>query len=249
MATALKSDIHNVREPFKWIALGWRDMRRHPALSLAYGATLLVAGAGLWLLLWSVGRTELIPAAAAGFALAGPVLASGLYDMSRRIERKERVRFVDVASLSWLREGTFVVGLIVMFALLGWLRIAGVLVEAFFPNPGLSPVGLLLRILTTSDGHILLAVGTGVGFVFAATIFAIAAFSLPMLVDRDIDALTAIGESIKIVTSHPFSSLLWAGCIAALLVACLATAFLGLIVVFPILGHASWHAYRSVTSG
>jgi uncharacterized membrane protein len=69
-----------------------------------------------------------------------------------------------------------------------------------------------------------------------------------MLVDRDIDALTAIGESIKIVTSHPFSMVLWAGCIAALLAACVATAFLGLIVVFPVLGHASWHAYRSVAA-
>jgi uncharacterized membrane protein len=134
-----------------------------------------------------------------------------------------------------------------MFALLGWLRIAGVLIEEFFPHSGLSPEALLLLILTTSEGHILVAVGTGVGFAFAATIFAIAAFSLPMLVDRDVDALTAIAKSIKIVASHPFSSVLWAGCIAVLLAVCLATAFLGLIVVFPILGHASWHAYRSVT--
>jgi uncharacterized membrane protein len=246
MPAILRSSVPKTVGPQVWLLLAWRDFRTKPLLSLSYGATFLVAGIVICLVLWSAGLSELIPAAAAGFALVGPVLAGGLYEMSRKVERRLPVEFSDLFGLSWLREGTCIMGVMLMFAVLVWMKIASLLVTLFFAPEQLDLAELTRLALTTPDGHTFVTAGTLVGGILATAIFAVSAFSIPMMLDRDIDALTAMGESVKIVISHPFLSIIWAACIAAAIAVVIATAFIGFIVVFPILGHASWHAYRSL---
>lgn len=233
----------------EWLRQGWRDLMIKPLSSFAYGALvfLLSVGiiAGLAFLQWDY---VLLPALA-GFLVFAPVLAAGLYEKSRAIEQNEPVRFRRMA-LPRAKSGRgqiLFMGALLSGLMVLWMRSAVVIYALFFgvrPFPGFDDVTPML--FNTPTGWAILTVGIIVGGLFAAFSFAIAAFSLPMMLDKRVDAFTAMGTSVALVWNNLRTMLTWAAIVLALFVACLVTGLIGLIVIFPWLGHATWHAYKAV---
>jgi uncharacterized membrane protein len=233
---------------FDWLAAGWRDFRTEPGPSLAYGLFVLALSAaivaGLWWLDWGF---ILFPALA-GFLVFAPALATGLYEKSRALDTGEpvtlrRMLFPRPASGGQiLFTGALLCGLMLL-----WMRAAVIIYALFFGvNP--FPEGLdhvLDMLLTTQKGAAMLLVGGVVGALFAAFSLAISAFSIPMMYDREVDALTAIGNSWALVWNNRRAMIVWGAIVLALFTLSLATGLLGLVIVFPLLGHATWHAYKA----
>jgi uncharacterized membrane protein len=220
--------------PWRWLRLGWRDYRRAAGLSLSFG--LVIAGISVVVaaLAWSLGRFALLAALLSGFVFVAPLIGVGLYCVSRDLAAGRPPALRRCLSLS-----RRVVGQAAVFALcqlvivLLWSR-AGMMVTAFVP-------------VEEGDGGTLLEfllVGSAVGSIFAAATFAVSAFSLPMIADRDVDMVTACVSSIRAVICNKRVMLSWAALIVLLTAAGFATAFIGLAVVMPWLAYASWHAYR-----
>ncbi len=221
--------------PLRWIRQGWADLCAAPQQSLAYGLAIvvlswLVTGIGL-----ALGSYWAVLVLLSGFVFIAPVLALGLYSISRQVERG------DAPSLSrCLAEQRRTLGTTMVFALallvlfLVWAR-AGSMVHVFFPmqsDPHWSELALFF------------GVGSAVGSVFAMLTFVFSAFSLPMICDRDADAVTAIVTSVNAVLRNKGAMLMWALLIVALTAVGFATALVGLGVTIPLLGYATWHAYR-----
>ncbi|MBI1212631.1 MAG: DUF2189 domain-containing protein [Alphaproteobacteria bacterium] len=234
-------------DPWRWLAKGWRDLWSAPVLSLGYGAVFVLAGllgtAGLWLVGWE----PMVPIAAAGFALLGPILAVGLYEISRRLELGLPIRLRDVV---FVRTAAPVqlgfMAFLLIFIYLVWLRAATLLI-AFFIYDNVMPLGdFLTFVLTTPEGLALLVVGTIIGGLLALITFVISALAIPILMQKDIDAMTAMSASVEVMMDAPGPMLLWGWLIGVLTVFGFATMFIGLIVIFPLIGHATWHAYRSI---
>lgn len=221
--------------PLRWLRLGWADMKRAPRLSLAYGLALMLLSVLIALFTWRFGTLALYIGLATGFVFIGPVLAVGLYSISRQLGKGLR------PVLGYcLREGTthlkelLVLGIILLVVLLVWAR-AAAMVHVFFPaisEPGLAE---LLPFL---------GIGSAVGAVFALIVFASSAFSLPFILDRKVDAITASVSSFNAVLQNKKPMALWAGLIGLSVLLGFATAFVGFAVLLPLIGHATWHAYR-----
>ncbi|MEO1242594.1 MAG: DUF2189 domain-containing protein [Pseudomonadota bacterium] len=234
--------------PWSWLGAGWRDMMRAPVLSIGYGV--LVVGSGLLItyLLWRLGYSALIPVAFGVFALVGPLLAVGLYEISRRLEAGEPPRLWPV-KFAGPRSPMQIayIGFFLMFAALVWVRIA-VMIYALFASASYVPLNDFMGFaFSTGAGLAMLVVGTVVGGVIAFVIYLFTVVSIPMLMNERTDAFTAIATGIKAFNISPGAMLLWAWLIAIITAASVATLFVGLAIAFPLLGHASWHAYRDIT--
>ena len=233
---------------FRWLAAGWRDLLVQPAPSLIYGAIVFVVSAAVVFGLFTLGWDYILFPALAGFMVVGPILAVGLYEKSRRIAAGElvslgRMIFVRAASGGQI----LFTGVLLCLLMLAWMRAAVIVYYLFFglrPFPGLQHIATVL--FTTLDGGAMLAVGTVIGAVFAAFSFAISAFSIPMLLEERVDALTAMGTSIALAWNNLPVMLAWGAIVLGLFLLSLATGLLGLVVVFPVLGHGTWHAYRAI---
>jgi uncharacterized membrane protein len=210
-------------------------MVRAPRLSLTYGAVLMALSVLIAALTWRFGTLALYIGLATGFVFVGPVLAVGLYSISRQLGMGRR----PVMGYC-LREGTYhlrellVQGIILLVVLLVWARAAAT-VHVFFPD---EPNPALEQLLP------FLAIGSLVGLVFAAIVFAASAFSLPMILDRKVDAISASVTSINAVLRNKKPMLLWAGLIGLSVLIGFATACIGFAVLLPLIGHATWHAYQ-----
>jgi uncharacterized membrane protein len=223
--------------PFRWLAAGWRDMRVAPGQSLGWGFVVLglswlVSLLALWLGSWIMLLSLL-----SGFVFLGPLLAIALYAVSWQIEHG-RVPTLDRsldAARSRIGDG-MVFTLILLVIFLVWAR-AGSMVHVFFPVESRPDFHQLLRFL---------AIGSAVGSIFAAITFAASAFSLPMLMDRKADTVTAVITSVNAALRNKLTMVVWLALIVVLTGIGFATAFVGLVVLFPLLGHATWHAYREV---
>ena len=237
-------------DPFKWLALGWQDFMIQPAMSLVYGLMIFVVSVGFVGGLVALGRDYILFPAFAGFMVVGPILAVGLYEKSRRIEDGKPVRWSNLFFVKPRSGGQILfTGVLLCLLMMVWMRAAVIIYALFFgllPFPGLDHIAPML--FTTQTGWAMLAVGTAVGGLFAAFSFAISAFSIPMLLNEDVDALTAMGSSMALVWNNLRVLLIWAVIVLVLFLVSLATGMLGLIVIYPLLGHATWHAYRAVQS-
>lgn len=234
--------------PLAWLRAGWHDLVNHPGPSLLYGVFVFLLSAGIvGGLIWLTLDYALFPAVA-GFLVFAPALAIGLYDKSRALELGEPVSLRHML-LPHARAGGQVLftGALLCGVMLLWMRAAVIIYALFFgvrPFPGLDHIAPML--FTTSTGIAMLVVGTLIGGLFAAFSFAISAFSIPMMLDKRVDALTAMGTSWALVWNNLSVMLIWGVLVLILFLLSAATGFIGLIIVFPWLGHATWHAYRAV---
>jgi uncharacterized membrane protein len=234
--------------PWSWLAAGWRDLKRGGWVSLSYGLFFALASAAITLGLWLTDSMQVLPPLAAGFMLVGPLLAVGLYEISRRLEAGKPVS-IEAALLSMTRSPVQIgfLGVLLMVCLLFWIRLAFLLFALFLGTGAAPPPEIFVsQLLFTPEGLGLVVVGTLAGALLAFGVYAISVVSVPLLLDRDIDAMTAIIASLKSVRLNWKPLLLWAWLIAIITIAGLATFYVGLIVTFPLIGHATWHAYRDL---
>lgn len=232
----------------RWLRQGLRDVAGAPLLSLGYGlAIFIVSIASVWTMLVLRWDYFILPALA-GFMIVGPLIAVGLYGISRAREMRQRPSLNESLRFGVRAIGQlFFAGLVLSLLFLMWMRAAVIIYALFFGYrafPGLEHLVPLL--ISTPLGWGMIVVGSIVGALFAAFAFAASVFSIPMLVNEPTDVLTAMGTSIALVWNNLPVMIAW-GIIAAVLFAfSIVTAFVGLILVFPLLGYGTWHAYRAI---
>ena len=232
-------------DPWRWLRAGVRDFTRAPLIGLFYGAAFMVMG---WALLEVYERAPAyVLALAAGFLLMGPFLCLGLYRVSQGLERGEKPGFGDSLLAFEARLGPLAIfGFVLLVLEMLWGRAALVVFAVSFDGmPDFK--GSILALFDPENLGFIVAY-FAVGGVFAGLIFAVSVVSIPMLLDRPVDAVTAGLTSLRLVLSQPGVMLSWGAIITVLVVAAMLPWFAGLVVVAPVLGHASWHAYRAAVA-
>ena len=221
--------------PLRWLRLGWADITRAPRLSLTYGFVLMLISVLIGALTWRYGTLPLYLGLATGFVFVGPILAVGLYSISRQLEASLAPFMGHCIQEGWHHvRGLMVLGLVLLIVLLVWAR-AAAMVHIFFPveaNP------------TWQELLPFLGIGSAIGSIFVVVVFAVSAFSLPMIMDRKVDSITAVVSSVNAVLHNKGAMLVWVSLIGLTVLIGFATAFLSFIVMLPLIGHATWHAYR-----
>jgi uncharacterized membrane protein len=234
--------------PWTWLATGWRDVWTMPHVSIVYGAFFTLAAALLAIGLWVVGAPSLFLALAGGFLLIGPFVAVGLYEASRRLAAGQvpNLGEVVVAGLGARGELAFF-GAVLLFAFFVWLQLAFLLLMLFLGTSEVPRASTFMHtLLFTPQGLGLLVVGSLIGGIIAAMIFAISAVAVPMLLEKKIDAVTAARASVAAAVHNPKPMALWAALIVVIMAAGFATLLVGLAISFPLIGHATWHAYADI---
>ncbi len=233
---------------FRWLAKGWRDLWTSPLSSLAYGLLVFIVSIVVIYTMFTMGWDYVLFPALAGFMIIGPVIAVGLYQKSRSIEKGRPARLDEMILVRSGSAGQIIfLGLLLALLMLLWMRAAVLLYALFFGYRGFPGTeGIIPLLLGTPTGWAMLITGTLVGGLFAAFAFAISALSVPMLLVKRIDAVTAMGTSLKLVWNNAPVMIAWGAIVALLFAVSVATALVGLIVIFPLLGHATWHAYRAI---
>ena len=229
------------------VAAGWKDLVSAPRFGLGIGLFYAAGGWLILMLLWLFALPYLAYPMAMGFALVAPFVVTGLYDISRRLERGEPLSWNTLLGSVWdaRQRDLRWMALVTAFALVIWLDIAALLFFGFLGLRSLD-ADLLRDVFTTQTGIIFLGLGHAVGALIAFAVFSISVVSFPLLFDRDVDFVTAMTTSVRVVAANPLPMMIWCSLIAVLVVASIALAFTGLIVVLPLLGHSSWHLYRRV---
>ena len=240
-----------LEQPWSWLGAGWRDLWTRPEISLGYGLAVVVASYALTACLVYLDVLPLLLPLAAGFMLLGPMLAVGLYEASRRMQAKEPVSPTAVIFVATRSPAQLAfMGALLTILLMAWWLIAFTLFAVFFGASGLPPIDQWVQVLLfTGRGLGFLILGTATGGVLALLVFALSVVSVPILMRHDTDAVTAMLTSLRSVQQNPWPMLLWAWLIMLLIAFGLATLYLGLIVTFPLVGHATWYAYRDIVAG
>lgn len=249
---ASQSHGHQVRKirddrPWHWLALGWQDMTRAPQVSFAFGICLALASWALAYGLWFAEFGYLVLPMAAGFFLIAPLIAVGLYDTSRRLQQGRPVD-LGLALMAWrrpLQVASF--GMVLLLLHFAWVRVA-LLWFALYFSDGTPPLDALPFFMLEAANLPFLVIGGLIGSGFALVAFSISAIALPMLLDREVDVFTAMITSVRTVQANPQAMALWAGLIVMLTAIGLVTFFVGLVVMFPLVAHATWHAYRELVA-
>ena len=229
----------------RWLRAAWRDFCQSSPASLFYGAAYAACG---WLMHAVFSHAyALFAGLTTGFLLLGPFLTLGVSDLSRRIERGEQPPHLGPTLAAW-RPNLANVGLfaaVLAVVLLVWAR-ASIVVFALFFTGGLPTFADVVRTVLTFEQADFAIAYFGVGGFFAIFVFMISVIAMPLMLDRKTDAITAAIASLFACGRNPLPMLLWAACIALLGAIGFATLFLGLIVTIPLVGHATWHAYRDL---
>lgn len=232
--------------PWSWIKGGIADMRAAPVTSIGYGATFTLLGIAITLGLSMLGMAGFVPVFVGGFALVGPVFAVGIYCVSQKLHDGETPGMLDFWRISPSRltqMGLLTVLLFVFF--LAWARLAQFLFVMFAAGDADYRIASTASFLFSDpSGVTLLAVGTAIGAALGFAAFMVSALSFPMIVDQDVDAVTAMVASVKAVFAQPFVMGTWALLIAFFVALGAAFFLIGLAVTFPLIAHASWRAYK-----
>lgn len=226
------------------LTLGWRDFARAPLYGLMFSAVYVLGGILLAAIALAAAAEYWFIPIAVGFPILAPFAATGLYEVSRRLESGTPLSPAAVLGCVFAQKDRQVpsMAMFIMLAFMFWVFVAHTTFALFF---GLQPVGLSAReMLLSPSGLTMLGFGTAVGGVMALSFYALTAVSLPLLLDREVDFITAMIASVQCVLANPGVMLAWAALIAAALFAGMLSLFLGLFIALPVLGHASWHLYR-----
>ena len=238
----------STEQVWQWLAAAWQDIQQAPTQSLVFGASLTLVSIVISVGVIASGTYYLLPPLLAGFLLVAPFIGLGLYSISQQRERGEKPS-LKTASLAWTRNSfqLFSMGLLLLAFFLLWAVLASVIF--FFYHDGQIPAdweGYISVLLGSWAGVQILAVGTYVGGMLAILVFALSAVSIPMLMDRPVNVLAAIGTSWDAVRYNAVPMLLWGGILVTIICAGIATAYLGFIIGFPLAAHGTWHAYRGL---
>jgi uncharacterized membrane protein len=248
-ADAERSVIPEVRAvgalaPLQWLARGWQDFRAHPLQSAFYGACFAIMG---WLIAFTFRHAyEYVSALVTGFFLVGPFLAIGLYALSRRREAGEPAWLAPTLD-AW-RPNAGAIGmfsLVLAVILLVWARASLIVFALSYTNEMPSVDGFMRQVLSLDNLEFLFAYCCVGGF-FAVLVFAISVVSVPMMLDRDTDGIVAVLTSLKAFSSNVPAMIVWGVAIIGIVAAGFALVFAGLVVAVPVIGHATWHAYRAL---
>lgn len=227
---------------------GWQDLARNLPLSLFFGV--IAAGIGLVFLAGLIyfDRLWMVVPAGVGFPLVAPFLAAGLYEMSRRYETNASFKTGDIFGVIFQQQRREFgwMAFVVLFVFWIWIYQIRLLLALFLQWESFSDLGEFMTILTEPNGLAFLAVGSVVGAVIASVLFSITVISMPLLLHREIDFVSAMILSLMSVRKNARMLLIWGLVIAVLTFVALLPALLGLVIVFPLLGHASWHLYRKL---
>ncbi len=230
---------------------GFRDFTKRPGLSVFFGLVYALFGVVLVSgLLW-LDQIWFLIAVGVGFPLVAPFLAAGLYEISRQLQRGEPFAASDIFLVVFRQQRREFgwMALIVLFVFWLWAYQVRLLLALFLQyKASVSFESLVSTLFTTSEGALFLMIGTCVGAVLSTLLFSLTVIAMPLLMDRDIDIITAMITSVKSVRESPVVMLGWGAFIGALTLVAVAPAFLGVIVLFPVLGHASWHLYTRLVS-
>lgn len=221
--------------PFRWVRLGIKDLLQAPQQSMAYGLAVAITIATVSLLAWFRGSQWIMFAMLGGFVFLAPLTCIGLYAISAQLERGQPPLMIRSLRAAFKRHvgNEMIFALVLLIIFLVWARSA-VLVTVFFPTDG-DP--------TFAEIASYLAFGSVVGAIFATVTFSASAFSLPMIMHRDVDSVTAIVTSVNAVLRNKRAMLVWLTIIITGLLIGVATLFVGLIVIVPVIGYAAWHSY------
>lgn len=235
------------RDPFRWLALGWRDFRRTPLLSGAYGLVL----AGLFYsTTYAAGHVPVLTMSfVTGFLLVAPFLATGIYGLSRRLEQGQPPTLRDMLTSgkqNFWSIASF--GVFLSLVLLAWGRFTGLAIALSLPALGPEDYLLTWNGLLSIEGLGFLVLLMAVGLVLGTIAFAASAVSLPMLIDKPVDIITAVATSWRCVWENTGAMAVWAILIVTLTLAGVALNYVGLALLLPLIAHATWHAYRSLVT-
>lgn len=234
-------------QPWEWLAKGWHDIQQARQYSLTYGAVIVLISALMTWALVSEGYLFIVPFLAAGFYLLAPVLGLGLYQMSAHVEKHEPLQFCSALE-AWKRNqgqlSIITAGLMIIMQF--WMLANFVLFALLYTNLHPPLEQFFSVVFLSGDNNAFVLASVLVGFVLAGIAYAISAISVPMLVDRRIDGFTAIRTSVKAVTTNWLPMGLWALIIVMGVGLSFLTFYIGLFIVMPLLGHATWHAYRDL---
>lgn len=231
--------------PFAWLMAGWRDVQANPLPSLAYG--LLFALCGDLITLATLNRPHLLTVSVSGFFLVAPLLAAGLNELSRQHEQGKKLLFIE--SIQCFRrnlESFSFYGLLLALIGLMWERFSAIAFALLGSSTGIDARNFIVSLVLSGEHNAFIGTWFALGGVLALCVFMVSVVTVPMMLDHDADMPTATVTSLRAFLLNTGPLLLWAALLVALTLIGFATLLFGLVVIMPILGHATWHAYRDL---
>jgi len=230
---------------FRWLQRGWQDLAGNASASLVYGVFLAVVG--YLILVYASPRPYLFTVAISGFLLIGPLTAAGIYEISRQAESGRRIGFLEsLRGLGRHRDSLLHFGILLALMLVVWERISAIMFALFYSDRVPDLANFYRDVFLSGDYLQFVTAYVLAGGLIACIVFSISVVSIPMMMDRDVDIMTAMVTSARAATGNPLAMLVWGALLVALVLIGFATMMVGAIILLPLLGHATWHAYRDL---